>query len=496
MKRLNQVPILVIGACVSVWLSCGSSGEDDRNGSGDNTQQTPPGIVGQGGLTEVKGRLVLGGGAEPANGYQVWKVDHTAGDFARQSLDSAGNFSWPLDSFTVDSIYSFYVVGPELQGFGSVDFAPSTVGVQSSVIYRGGLGFDLGELVVALATSGKGDPDRSLFESQLAGGFSLEVNSSQAFEDLAFDSGLEVLGIGRDFTILDPLTLLHGVYLRDESAPLTAAVQREGNRLRFLATYNPNQIANVFVAEAGSWLSSTRQASYSSGSLASAKLWSLNHNTISEVSSGKREVYVFPPEVLPAQTIVFFAVWNKSGGVQNIPVLLAPSYSVPPLLEGISLDGEEIVAIDYSAEQPNGVTVPFCLGAQGVSMRVTPPKDHTGTPITGESHPFIDVEIEHFSAGELLSVSAIDYSAPLDEPYVFDFKNGYSLMWDPAAGTVRYTLAESVYDASSHDLSLWLDFLLEKAGEMDVSKIRLKIVFSNANGLDKSSVPLWLKRNC
>ena len=496
MKCLHQIPMALAIACVAIWFSCGSSGKDDQGGAEGNGQQTPPGTVGQGGLTEVKGRFVLGEGGKPASGYQIWKIDHTLGEYVRKILDSTGSFSWPLDTFTVDSIYSFYVVGPELQAFGSVDFGPSTAGVQSSVIYSGGLGFDLGELVVALATSGKGDPALSSFAVELAGGFSLEENSTQTFEDLSLKGGLTTLGIGRDFTVFDPLSLPHGVYLHGENSPLTAEAMREASRLRFIATYNPDQIANIFVAEAGSWLSGARLASYSGGSRASAVLWSLSSNTLPEVSAGKRAAYVFPPEALPAQTIVLFSVWNATGEVQSVPALLAPSYTVPPLLTGISLDAGAITVIDYSTEEPNGVTVPFCIGTSDISFQVTPPKDSTGIPITGESHPYIDVEIEHYSAEGLLTVSAFDYDAPLNELYTYDIPGSYHLTWNPVEGKIRYTLADDVYDLAVHDLDFWLELLLEKVGDQNVNKIRLKIVFSHVNGRDQSGVPVWLKRNC
>src|SRR5690606_37422387 len=101
-------------------------------------------------------------------------------------------------------------VTSELQGLGSIDFGPSTEGVQSAISYQGGLGFDMGEMEIPTTLSGKPDVDGFAASATLAGGFTLAADSSLALDDLAPPTDVTSLLFGRDLTVVDPASILYG----------------------------------------------------------------------------------------------------------------------------------------------------------------------------------------------------------------------------------------------------------------------------------------------
>jgi hypothetical protein len=87
-------PVLAIALLAAmVAQSCGSGGGGDDDDGGD------PGTDGVSSITNnnfLEGTFELGADGDPAEGFQVWILDHTERKFSSIELDEDGSFSYPV----------------------------------------------------------------------------------------------------------------------------------------------------------------------------------------------------------------------------------------------------------------------------------------------------------------------------------------------------------------------------------------------------------------
>lgn len=343
-----------LAALSCLIVACGSSGDDS---SGDAPPEDPP-VQGPLGVAQpavtLTGSLYLGDTGTPAAGYELWILDHSDGGMGRFPVGTAGEIAVPLSIFRVGHRYTFHVVkGDRL--LGDLDFGASTDGAQATLIYDGGYGFDLGEVIANVTSRGNVDVEDPGLGAEMGGGFSLDVDSTATFATLPPPDGVESIHFKSQLVVFDPVTLLYAFYHRDTYPERYAEALLDQSRIVVsLSTRSKHTVSRFYLYEGGQWLDASRlAASGADGSRGEAPLWSTSGHFVPEAGSKSFFASVYTGALLPENSFALFRVQPASGATLTVPRLLGRVHAVPPKPTAIALDGGTPAAIDYALPEPS-----------------------------------------------------------------------------------------------------------------------------------------------
>jgi hypothetical protein len=341
---------LAVMSCL--FVACGSSGYD---GPVDAPPEEPPvqgptGVVQQ--AVTLTGTLHLGDTATPAAGYELWILDHSDGGMGRFPVGAAGEITVPLSIFRVDHRYSFHVVkGDRL--LGDLDFGDSTDGAQSTLVYDGGYGFDLGDIIANVTSRGDVDIDDPGLGAEVGGGFSLDVDSTATFATLPPPDGVESFHFKSQLAVFDPISLLYDFYRRDANPARYAEALLEQSRVVVsLSTRSKDTVSRLSAFEGGQWLDASRLgANDADARRGEAPLWSASGHMVPEVDGMSFLASVYTGALLAGNSFALFRVQPESGASLTVPRLLGRVYAVPPMPTAIALEqaGNRLSPSDPSA---------------------------------------------------------------------------------------------------------------------------------------------------
>ena len=190
---------------IIVLVACGDDGKIEHL---DQPVSQPPMIVGNAGPQQVTGQFFLGSEDHPAAGHDLWILDHTEPNYKQVRLDGNGAFRIAVSNFTTDHSYTFHLADDSWQLKGTLDLAKDSEGLQSSVRYGGGFGFDLGKVILGEDGFGRSDSSSEALQGTIGGGFQLDQEAKLSLQSFGTGEVFEQVAFGSVLRVLDRNTLL------------------------------------------------------------------------------------------------------------------------------------------------------------------------------------------------------------------------------------------------------------------------------------------------
>ena len=504
MKRYG---LLLTCSCL---LACGgvggSGGEDSANEAVVQLPQLSPmpGKI----FESISGRMVASDGSPLASDYEIWLLDQTEGAFARFPLAKDGSFQIPLSILLVEHRYTLHLVR-HFEVLGTLDFGELTDGVQGTLLYTGGYGFDNGDIIVTMTRRSEVDRSNPGLLGRLDGGFELKISEPLSFADLPVPIGIKSFAAVSQLIVLDPVLLWSAFYLRNLFPREYADALEQNSRIGVsLQTQREGSVGAVNLVEAPSWLAGSRLAKLDpDSSRVMADLWSSVNFEIPEVDRQTFTASVFTGSLPQPMTLGIFRVQAVTGAIYYVPRLIERIYGQPPKPIAVAVDGTVPDAmqnpIDYrQTDGPNGLLNPVCIADQGIAVVYEPPRDLVDKFVWGSGYTVVDVVLDYYGEGsngllQPLSVDAGDFPDGYAAVYSEPAATNPTRSWDPTTRTVRFSWSdEAAMGLTTVPLRLWSQVLLTRAAGVAVKSIRLRTYFRHIAHPGVAASALWLKQCC
>jgi hypothetical protein len=313
-----------------------------------------------------------------------------------------------------------------------------------------------------------------------------------------------VFNLASDLTAFEPNTVLHSFYRRATNFELYAQDLAALSRIRSVVTpASASAIERVYIEgeeDAGPWLKGARIAKSAATAPAESPLWSRSDYEWPVVGDDF-SLFAFPGGLLPETGVIVTTVVPEKGAVARIPRSLGTVVTMIPKVESVALAGGALTAVDYeSTSAENGLTRPFCLTASDVDLGLLPPEDQDGDPIAITALPTIELSFAYYGSEDGADVGLT--AATADFPSAFravradTLPSGAARRWDPETQTVTVTPGTDPAAGAAHEMTLWSELFLDKAGAEDVKKIRVQAVFQSDSTSLRSATVIWFKKDC
>jgi hypothetical protein len=426
-------------------------------------------------IKTVSGNLYVGDDAHPAEGFELWTLDHTGGSLRRDQLPPSGAFSLPVEAFGVDHVYTMHVVRA-MQLVADVDVSIAQDGVQQAFTYEGGPGFDMGALTLAVDAHGEPDMAVTSVQGKIAGGFSAQPASTATLASFPAPEALSRLAFGSQLYVFEPNSLLHSFIQRAQNPALYAADLATFSRVGLRADGAEAGVGKkVQLQEGGVWLTAARQES--------GALWSTTNYLADTADKKAFSASVLPGAVLPLRSIALLRVQvGDTDPEAHVPRVLDAIVTVPPILNAIDLGSGSVAAIDYAKTGPNGLTQGFCRTGN-VRLAIDPPLDQDGAAVSFDT---VEVAVDYYGVaadGKILAVDVVPDDFPAPYNAVIDGS------WDPATRTFKLFPAPDLIPIPG-------DLFLVNAKAGGVFYLRLRVYAKNSKGATEGAIAVWFDNAC
>jgi hypothetical protein len=497
--------LLLLGLCYLgvVTQSCGTFGneEDGDAGDSDDDSTTTPDTGTS--TNYVTGLFQLDEDETPAAGYQIWILNHSERSFVSIDLDEFGAFSRSVRDFQNSSIYTIHLVNKDYVEIGMLDMSAAAEGVQGAITYNGGLGFNMGTVIVNIDSKGVVDEDSTGLDVKVGGGFSVSTSSTIDFKSFPFPEYATKIDLESELTVFEPSKLLNSFYLRDTNTESYSLALAENSRIYgFVASTAEDGISSASVFRSGDWLSSARIAPNTYSNPDEGALWSVSSYNFTAPNSSTFEANIYSGRVVKKNTILLVSISPNSESQPFIgPTVLRYSFSMTPKLDAISVTGGTPSEIDYtSSSAENGLTRPFCVTTSDLVFDLDPPEDADGTAVTHTVLDTIQIDYVYYylKSSKLTAVSpdASDYGGDFGEDYSDTSLADITRNWDVSEQSATFTLGTTAGASSPRQVTAWGDLLLDTADGKTVDKIELRIYFKHSADLQRSGIVVWLDPDC
>ncbi len=502
MKAL-LVPALAGCAAFALFFSCSKEGDDVASPAPTPATVTT-GVVDTG-LKTISGTVVLGNG-NPAEGYELWTLDHTSGNFRRDLIGAAGTFAIPITYFVANDVYTMHVAR-DFVLVADIDMSAALPGEQLAFTYQNGIGYDVGKLTVPLDVRGTPGRSNGALQGRLAGGFGLANDNASNFNTIPTPFLASVVAAGSQLIVLDPATILHAFYRKDQNQRLYAEELASHARVGFrIASEYEDRFTRGSVLEAGDWLRSARVAGEADEPHGGASLWAQSNFTLTTRPDRKELLAsVFSGGILSADTFVVLELTPKDGRAEiQVPRRIGAAVGMPPKLTAVSVSGAVPVALDYANDTvANGLTRPFCRKGD-VAMTLEPPKDLSLAPFPAGTFDTLELTLDYFGIGNgvPLRLPAALADLPAEYAEAFEQESGVDsrLEWDPALLLYRVSFGTADLGAASHTLTLpaaiFVNAINTEAGAAGIYYIRVRATYRDSNGAAAGGVAIWIDGSC
>ena len=494
-KRAHSILLTLLLPVAVACSGSGTGGSDD--GEGDDDGGTDGVVTDE--PTAVTGQFFLGDQTTPAEGHEIWVIDHDDGSYLRQDLDPTGAFSIPIERFVEDHVYSLELVRG-YQSLGPIDLSAPNDGVQSGFLYEGGFGFDLGKVVLALDDYGRYDPDAGSLLARVGGGFSLSNQSALSLAAIPLPEDVNGVSMSSDLTVTDPQTVLSAFYRRSDYPDLYQRAVAEGTRVQFEVTTERNDMYDgVEMLQAGDWLNGSRLSASPATAWATAPRWIDSAFKFTQTAKKTYKGSAFAGRALPVGSLAVVQLRPKSDAGYQVPAILQQAFTMIPKVSAVGFNGAGTAAVDYeSSSALNGLTRAFCRTGD-VSLVVEPPLDESGGVIDAANIQAINATFDYFGlAGNRsveLKAAVADFAGDFDDVYTDSPNADLTRTWDPETRTVTLEFSAAGFALPTQDFDLWSELFLTEAGEGSVFSIRVRLTYQLTDGSTAATV-IWFSEDC
>jgi len=494
--------VLILGLLVVIGFSCGRMGshEDTENKSGGD-DASRRGVVSVTKSTVI-GSFSLSNNTVETSSLQLWILNHTESSLMQIPVDSEGSFTISISKFLEGSVYTSHLVTDDFREIGMIDISSNLDGMQSAFKYVGGVGFNFGEMAVALDKEGKLESGAAI-SGAVGGGFGVELDADLTINSFKFPSYVESALVSSSLIINNTSVLLNSFYLRKQNSSAFARdLEKYTAIYAQISTNESDAIDRVSVFRTSRWLESSRLVQDFSSGVETSQLWSLNSYTFNKDSDTKHSASVFSGKVVNADSIVLLSIVPTSRAAQFIgPRVIRSAFTMPPQITAISLNESPTVAVDYlDREAENGLNRPFCLGSDDVKLDIYAPQDQQGEYV---SHTKLDTirtkiyyYIENAGALETVEVVSSDLGSVYEQDTIDSSLDDITRYWQVSSKELKFVLGDTVGSNSMKSIRIPIDLFVGSTQGKQISKIKIKIIFEDSQYTDVSGSVVWFDTDC
>lgn len=375
-RKLLEVG-LFFGAMIWGVLACGSSGDDKNPSQGGATQENSPSPVNNG-KEDISGFVRIDAEGVYRHVVRVYSLDQN--NYVDGFTDETGAFSIALNTLYTDSLtgdkssffvegssYSFHVLTPRRRRIGMVDFSIED-GIQGSISYTGGVGFDLGFLDIS--TNGFGLIEPTTFQVALTGGFQLDALNKGDLEEKPLPSYLSRLDFGRELVVGNSSDM-YGMFIQRSSNPgaYSRGLLTYGGAFFELESSEGQQISFVAAVEKYDWFlySSIRMNAFDPPS--DGLSWQRNDYRLYPSTSGLSYSITANTRNLTG-SYFSFVVRRPDGTLEYLNRYLGDEVVRPPILEQLNL-GDASSTLSSPLNDYDGLLNFFILDAASGNVLVS-----------------------------------------------------------------------------------------------------------------------------
>ena len=485
----------------AILIGCGDEGKPE---SPPPAEPTPPLIVGNAGPRQVTGRFFLGDTDHPASGHDLWILDHTESSYKQVRLGGDGAFRMGINNFATDHTYTFHLADSSWLLKGTLDLAVDSEGLQSSVRYGGGFGFDLGDVILGDDGFGRSNIANDALQAAVGGGFQLNQEAEFSMQSFGKGEVFEQIAFGSVLRVLDRQTLLTSLYLGETnpSSLQTMLKERSGFRLT-IGTKEDRSLQSARLFQANSWRTAVRLMDHPEDNYGGGRLWKATGYVLSAASNNTHQ-----PAEEAATTIKFE---GRSGGLLSrgemillslqpldhphrfIPKALDYVIARPPMIDAVAKGHlGAFKQIDYASTDENGLSRPFC-GIDSTAFAINWPRDGRGEAINADRMHRIEIKLNvHGLDGQLISLVTKDWPAPYHTVVEEVDRFGSTRKWSPTSSTLTYRVLD-LMNITQAKVEIPRELLAATIGDHVVEEVQATISFIDETTTSESAVRTWMK---
>ncbi len=494
--RFNLIAsVATLGVALLLWGSCGRGGGGDDEDSGEEEGGGTVEVE----IRDVSGHFYYGSTSRPAVGSELWVLSHSSAKTSIYALRDDGGFKIPLSYFVEDGIYSFHLVR-DSQLIGDVDLSPSNAEVQTGFTYRGGYGFDIGNVVVPLDRHGSINLTAGGLQGKAGGGFSLVTDIEVDFSTFPAPSFLSTASVGSHLVISDASVLLNSFYNRTAHPIAYGKDLNAWSRIGVLVvSKEAGAVDGAFAEEGGRWLAAARLASPIESPPNASPLWAANDRALVQVTDKVWRASSYVGALPEPQAIVSIRIAPKVGAQVTVPRALRTILTMPPTVISANASGNAMATVAYdSTTANNGLTRPFCQTGE-VSLEVAPPLDAAGQPVPATILDRIDVEFDYYKKVGGQAPRLAQVAANFEAPYNANFEDetgDVKRSWDAGLTRLRFQVGATAGAAGTQELRIPSGLFPGNIGDSAVGKVRLRIYYRSETDATEGGTVVWLNKGC
>ena len=424
---------------------------------------------------QVAGQLFLGTTDEPAGGFQVWRWAHDQRTMSTTTVDADGRFSFPISEFKEGQDYSFHVVDNRDRYIGPLDLTTAASGVQAAVTYQGGVGFDLGKILIPLDGSHIVDWDHLTLQANMGGGFRLNTKLAVDIDAFILPDSLQSF-IAATLLVLDDTASIYSSYIQRSIHPqeYASALARDQKVALLGIQSRAEEEAGIRLAS-HHFLKGARLAQEVSDSNQTAQLWDQTGFRFVLQGKGFHRANFIPNQLLDHRDIFLSAFDHKTKGMFFIP--RRPTYFITMLPEVKSI-GTTGSTTDIRGTA-KGLLSPVCLETGDVLLNALPPLISGETAAAVATLDAVEIRIEYYDQNlALMTAQKTDFPIKYRGDISLKTDAGLTRTWKPSEQKLRFSLTEKSRTTNGGDvLAIPAETFLDKIGDSAVLSYKVLIVY-------------------
>jgi len=449
----------------------------------------------------------------PAQNFQAFLLNHTYSKLSRFQIDSSGKLKIHLVNFRRFENYSIHIVDDTGRYVGAVTLDGSDL-----FNYLGGVGENLGEVVVSRNSFGTVDLSSSQLDLASTTGFQSAATGAGTLDDFVASVTLfSQMGIGANLYVYDVNELLNGFYL---SASNTLFYQQalsrwSGVSLRtVLANEETHTLVGGTLIDASRLVKGSRTLTDPEQGPRSQPTWQAESFTLTKVGT-EIDTTLYPQIILDSNEFIQIQTSYYAGSDdENIQTYdyvdrVGMTLTMPPLIEELSQGVASTSPVDYSnSSAENGLTNPICRDSGDLYLQLSPPTSSGTLQPTYDDFTEVHVEFEYYyTSGGKLVLADLETNPENDNLITSDFPSGFTTeftnsslpyavrTWNPHLSKLVFNFQDTGVIAT-HNLQIYSSLFLESITSLNdtaVTRIRLKIKYKGPK--HQAGIVLWLE-NC
>jgi hypothetical protein len=490
---MKQCKNFVLPLVFVLIAGCGKSGDNSsKDGGGGNNDG---GDIGND-PKEVTGSFYFETTEIPAIGVELVLSNWTDLSMRTYPIKNDGSVTLALSEFAEGQVYSFHLIIDD-QKVADLDLA-TTSGLQSGFVYRGGYGFDLGQIIIPKDSRGIILVSDSGIEASIGGGFSIDDDNGLTLEGFPAPIFTSEAAVMPSMIVSDAADLYYGILNPLDSIEIER-VRSKYSALSFrVNAKSTDAVVRSFISRTSDWYKGAKIIPSEFASSSSAVFWLNTDYMLTQNGT------VFSADVVTGEEVVnkliYLKVEGKDPPQSELLRTVDSSYSTPPYLEGINLTGGIPTVLDYDLPSlTNGLTTAFCHASGSVVMDVFAPSDKDSVPVLGDILDTIEMSLDYYSQQGGVA-SQIAPTSPLIAPYDKDITatvvGNYTESWHAELKAKTFVMNSAAALLSKHRLTLESTLFPTALAGKTISRIKVKILFKSRNHPGKSGSVFWIRKDC